>query len=247
MDSCQSLPISSIQNVFEAGTGAVRSNDLAKARWDLISGASTRWLVNSSTLVDYRSTPVTLVNEAIDYAHRFLGCEHESDDTWINRLSLLGRGWWKLAAAIQILDSTPEQLELLNQRVSEDKHYPYWALRRLAYTCHEGMVKYAAHNWLHGFQVSDLMNHGIHHMTRWTNGFGIRTWGEKAKDNILNIHGVPIEIEDELGHSMWSFMGTHHMMHFRSNDMCQFLLGQNYSITPKISEMHDKHASRKKA
>jgi hypothetical protein len=253
MDSCHISPNSFTlpTNVFEAGTGAVRSADLVGARWDLISGAATRTLRDSSSLYYYNYPPVSLVNEAIDYGQRFLGCEHEGDDTYDNRISLLGEGWFRLAAAIQVLDATSDQLELLKTRVSslgcDGRHYPYWALRRLAFTCDEGAKKYAEENWLHGFQVKSLMKHGIHHMIRWTNGFGIKVWGEKPKDKIPDIRGNFIDYEDELGHSMWSFMAATHMMLFRSSDMCEFLLGQNYTLTDEIKKMHQEHASRRNA
>lgn len=213
-------------NVYEAGTGAVRSNDLAVERWDLLSGAACRQLYLASGTEEYDQNPLSLVGEAINFAQAFLGFDATFRP---ERLDILTRGWWKLAAAIQLLDMD-EGVGALKARLAvvdiSGRHYPYYALRRAATTCHEGAVKYAEENWHHGFQIKSLANHAIPHMISWSNG-------RKTGD-------------DELGHAMWGFMAMTHMWLFRQ-DMCSLLLGKNYTITEELQKMHDEHASRRTA
>jgi hypothetical protein len=223
------------ETVHEEGTGAVRSNDLAAERWDLISGAAVRELHNVGVLDSYEFSPMALVGLAADYAWRFLGYRETNQlppfwqDKPQGREELLARGWWCLASAIQLIDGGKDigghiQSRMSGYGSSDQRHYPYHALRRLATTCDEGAKKYAEENWLHGFKVKGLLNHGIRHMAKWTNG-----------DNS----------EDHLGHSMWSFMASVHMWMFRRADMCPLLLGPDYSITEELEAYHADHASRR--
>jgi hypothetical protein len=149
--------------VHEEGTGAVRSNDLAVERWDLISGVALSLLPPSMSLARYDLKPIELVNDAVANLYNFLG----------------------------------------NVTTNED---------RLDWVRHEGATKYGEHNWLHGFHVAGLANHGIRHMVRWTNG-------DRS--------------EDHLGHTMWSFMTITHMYTHRP-DMCTLLLGVDYTLTDEI-------------
>lgn len=222
--------------VHEEGTGAVRSNEIGAERWDLISGAAVRQLYDVGVLDAYEFSPMANVGLAIDYGWRFLG-HHETNQPppfWrtkiYDRIEFLARGWWSLASAIQLIDGGPEIGKIVRQQLTgfgsvDQRHYPYFALRRLATTCDEGAKKYAEENWLHGFKIKGLLNHGLRHMAKWTNGD---------------------TSEDHLGHSMWSFMASIHMWMFRRDDMCPLLLGSDYSMTEEIEAMHAEHASRRK-
>lgn len=208
-------------NVHEEGTGAVRSNDLATERWDLISGVTLVHLKQAMNLARYERDPRELVERSVERMWDFLGYIDAK------RLEWLADGWACLATAIQLLDMQPGEFEALKSSIGEgsEEHYPYYAIRRLSTTCHEGAEKYAEHNWLHGFQVGGLANHGLRHLTRWTNGS---------------------RLEDDLGHTMWSFMAIFHMMKYRP-DMQARLVGPNYTITDELRKYHQEHASRRNA
>src|SRR4051794_3401618 len=125
-------------NLYESGTGAVRSNDLAQERWDLLSGAACRQLMVAMDRKRYRYHPLSLVEQSIDCMQRFLGFEGE------DRLELLREGWACLATAVQLLDMEEGELRNLEHRLDgREAHYPYYAMRRIATTCEEGARKYA--------------------------------------------------------------------------------------------------------
>ena len=86
--------------MYEAGTGAVRSTDLKLERWDLLSGAAFRQLVpEMENICPGGETVRELVNEAADCMWRFLGnCTQTGGD----RISHLTRGWAWLAAAMEV-------------------------------------------------------------------------------------------------------------------------------------------------
>lgn len=224
-----------MSNVFEAGTGAVRSNDLALERWDLLSGAACSELHTAMNIDFYDLDPRGLVERSVTSLGRFLG--HASGE---HRVAPLIEGWAQLATAIQLLDAPPEELRTLKGSLETDQyHYPFYAMRRLAKTCCEGATKYAEENWHNGFELKSLANHAIAHMISWTNGRMplSQFWKDKSGKAL---------VEDELGHAMWGFQAMTHTWLFRK-DKCNLLLGQNYSITEELKKYHDEHASRRNA
>lgn len=66
-------------------------------------------------------------------------------------------------------------------------------LKRLAATCHEGVIKYDAGNYLKGIPCSNLLNHAYAHLEKWKTGDSS---------------------EDHLGHAVWNLMA---IMHFETH------------------------------
>lgn len=215
-------------NVHEAGTGAVRSTDGASERWDLMSGFAVDELCHNMDTSLYGMPVLDLINLAIQGAWEFLG---HTNTRGRNRSWHLVRAWKHLAVAIQTLDMPEDGIEALiqtlttHQVLDKSHHYPYYALRRLATTCDEGAKKYAEENWHNGFQIKSLLSRGIRHMVKWTNG-------DRS--------------EDHLGHAMWGFMASVHTWQYRYDDMCKYLLGSDYTITPELEKYHAEHASRRR-
>jgi hypothetical protein len=208
-------------NVHEAGTGAVRSIEVANERWDLMSGYALKRIKNVSSLEPYRNTPLELFDWAIDICHEFLGGQRSGNP--------LEHAAFNVMVGISILDH-PSCYRELQARLDQDehmskfRHLPYWGLVRLATTCDEGATKYAEENWLHGFQVKSLLNHAIRHLRKWICGD---------------------DTEDHLGHSLWNIVAAVHMFNLRP-DMRDLLLGPNWTITDEIQRYHDQHASRRR-
>lgn len=201
-----------MDKIHEEGTGAVRSADLSIARWDLISWAAVTELRDSMELILYKDTPTNLINTAIDYLGFYLA-DTPRDHPTHTRLYWVKRGWACLATAIQLLDMKSGELKTLGIFLNGvQRHFPYYALRRMAITCNEGATKYGEHNWLHGFHVTGLANHAFNHLCLWGSGDCS---------------------EDHLGHTMWGFMAITHM-HLYRPDMCNMLLGPNYTLTEEI-------------
>jgi hypothetical protein len=206
-------------NVSEAGTGAVRSNDLAVERWDLISWPAIDYLVKGHHKELYGMNPGHLVGLSIRSIRDFLSGDGSVSD--------LGRGWACLAAAIQQIDlPNTTAYDAWMQSLAKNSGWailPYFALQRLSTTCHEGAVKYGEHNWLYGFPITNLLNHALRHLIKWTNGD--RT-------------------EDHLGHTMWGFMASVHMYEYRP-DMCKGLLGPGMTHTHDITKALEAHAAHR--
>lgn len=206
--------------VSEVSTGAVRSPDLAKEEWQLISWHAVELLADTmKEFKQYALTPDDMVANSAFHVGQFLAG---------NGLDHLKKGWAYLAVAIQKQDSADFNNWAVNaMQRQKDIHsfafLPYHALKHLATTCHEGAVKYGHHNWLYGFPVSGLCNHLVAHLIKWLNGD--RT-------------------EDHLGHCMWGFMASIHMF-MKRPDMCEDLLGQNYQITKNIENQLREHACRR--
>ena len=198
--------------MYEAGTGAVRSTDLKLERWDLLSGAAFRQLVpEMENICPGGETVLELVNEATDCMFRFLGnCTQTGGD----RISHLTRGWAWLAAAMEV-EAGVEYLKV--------PRYPLILASRTAKACQEGCVKYGEENWHNGFRLKILCNHALKHMVRFTNG---------------------VVEDDELGHASWGFMASLHMLLYRP-DMCDLLLGPDYTITDELRTYHKSHLSRR--
>lgn len=172
-------------DMYQAGTGAVRSSDLKKERWDLLSGAALFELRKAMGQIDPSGeTAMELVEEAAYYMWAFLG-NHIGDSGCENRLELLVSGWAFLAYAMDVEAGRQYPMQ---------KRYPLEALRRTAMASKEGEVKYGEENWLNGFRVKTLCNHALRHMVRYANG---------------------VVEDDELGHASWGFMTAVHMMLFR--------------------------------
>jgi hypothetical protein len=199
--------------MYQAGTGAVRSSDLKKERWDLLSYAAFQHL--APVMGDVNPAGATardLVNEAIGFMGAFLG--HRKDMGFQTRSDLLIRGWAHLAAAMEIEEGVA---------YLQAPRYPLVAMRRTAMACQEGCVKYGEENWLNGFRVKILCNHAMRHKVRYVND---------------------VIADDELGHASWGYMASVHMLIYRP-DMCDLLLGPDYTITDELKEYHKNHLSRK--
>jgi hypothetical protein len=171
--------------MYQAGTGAVRSSDLKEERWDLLSGAALRHLRDAMPMiVPDGETPRDLAAEAADYMWRFLGHDLNASGCR-DRFTLLTKGWAWLAAAMEAEEGVP---------FVKVARYPLVALRRTAMASKEGEVKYGEENWLNGFRLKVLCNHALRHLVRYDNGV--------------------IE-DDELGHASWGFMASVHMVLYR--------------------------------
>ena len=183
--TCGSVVPPQTVEMYQAGTGAVRSSDLKKERWDLLSGAALRQLKCAMGLVRPGVADAKwLVEEAADHMWRYLGWETGGTPVRC-RFDLLSRGWAWLALAIEAEEGVAH---------IEGPRYPMAAVRRTAMAAKEGGVKYGEENWLNGFRLKILCNHALRHMVRHTNGI--------------------IE-DDELGHASWGFMAATHMILFR--------------------------------
>lgn len=171
--------------MYQAGTGAVRSSDLKKERWDLLSGAALRQLKYAMGLVSPGDADAKwLVEEAAEYMWRYLG--YETGGTTVRvRFDLLTQGWAWLALAMEAEEGVA---------YIPGPRYPFTAVRRMAMASKEGEVKYGEENWLNGFRVKVLCNHALRHMVRFANG---------------------VVEDDELGHASWGFMAAVHMNLFR--------------------------------
>lgn len=205
----------------ESPTGAVRSNDLAKERWDLISGTAMRQLSQATSADLEKCSVPQLINYAIDSVYEFLGYDIRYPDPAIKwdldkstRQERLVRAWACLCAAIKIVDTC----HLDPKEVTRDYVPPYYGLRACARACAEGVVKYGEENWHNGFRTKEVLNHALAHMIKWLNGF---------------------REEDDLGHASWNLMVALHNMECRP-DLNDLLLGPEYQITDEIKAYHDK-------
>lgn len=171
--------------MYQAGTGAVRSSDLKKERWDLLSGAALRRLKEAMGLVSPGDQSAKgLVELAADYLWRYLG--YDANGTGVrDRFELLTKGWAWLALAMEAEEGVA---------YIPGARYPMVAVRRMAMACKEGETKYGEENWHNGFRVKILANHSLRHMVRFSNG---------------------VVEDDELGHACWGFMAAVHMNLFR--------------------------------
>jgi len=167
----------------------------------------------------YDQTLQHLFNKVITNTYGFLSGEGD-------RSARLGLAGASLATIIQKQDFEGNIQEwLYEHKGAVERHkgelpyffLPYYALQRLASTLKEGQVKYGEHNWTNGFPIEDILNHGIKHIHRYLNC---------NRD------------EDHLGHAMFAYMASNHMYKYRP-DMCKYLLGQEYTITREIKELHD--------
>lgn len=211
-------------SIRQESTGAMRSSDLDKERWDLLSGIAIRGLETVRQIDLSHYLPGNLVDKSIEFMWRFLGHDMSMIDytsmQWPsssdshNQMSLLYRGWWCLAIAIQKIDD--EGRDVRHDAIPYA--LPYHAFRRLSRACAEGVTKYGEENWHNGFRTKEVANHAISHMVKWTNGFND---------------------EDDLGHAMWNYMVAAHNMTAR-RDLNDLLLGENYSITDELKEYHDR-------
>lgn len=206
------------EEVSEAGTGAVRSTDLAKERWELMSGSAIDELAAAmARFHDFSMEIFELVAKSRWYLGRFLGG---------NGMDELGNGWACLNVALQKQDSEQgEYDDWVVQTITRQMHpsnqvrydlLPFHGLKHIATTNNEGSIKYGIHNWYHGFQVLDLCNHTDRHLAKWLNG---------------------CRKENHLGHCNWGFMTPMHMLKHRP-DMCLMLLGSNWTLTEEIKENH---------
>lgn len=199
--------------MYQAGTGAVRSSDLKKERWDLLSYAAFQHVVPMFGIVDLTGVPArTLVNEAIGFMGAFLG--NQTMPGFENRTDILLRGWTHLCAAMEAEEGVA---------YIREARYPLVGMRRSAEACQEGCTKYGEENWHNGFRLKILCNHALKHMVRYVNG---------------------VIADDELGHACWGFMASVHMLIYRP-DMCDLLLGPDYTITEELKTYHQNHLSRK--
>jgi hypothetical protein len=199
--------------MYAAGTGAVRSSDLKKERWDLLSYAAFQHLVPVFGTLDLAGTPArNLVNEAITFMGAFLGNQEVPGFT--HRNDLLLHGWAYLCAAMEAEEGVA---------YIQAPRYPLVGMRRTAMACQEGCVKYGEENWHNGFRLKILCNHAQRHKVRYVND---------------------VVEDDELGHASWGYMASIHMLIYRP-DMCDLLLGPNYTITDELREYHKNHLSRK--
>lgn len=207
-------------NVHEAGTGAVRSIDVAEERWDLMSWYALGRVYDISCQGPYQFSTRTLIDHGIEFLGKFLAGQRDNQP--------LERAAFRVLVAISVMDHPQVVSELQEHQgpcsTSAQKHIPYWGLVHYATTCHEGATKYGEHNWLHGFQVGSLCNHALRHLCKWN--VGDRT-------------------EDHLGHASWNILSAIHMFNLRP-DMRNLLLGEYYQITPEIQAYHDEHASRRR-
>lgn len=207
--------------MYQAGTGAVRSSDLKKERWDLLSGAALDELHDAMDWVDPEDfSAEDLAGKAAEYMWRFLGFNtantagKDAHCDLVERIDLLTRGWAWLACAIEADEKIPFRKGL---------RYPLAAIRRTAMASEEGCRKYGEENWLNGFRVKILANHALRHLIRYHNG---------------------VVEDDELGHASWGFMAATHMVLYRP-DMCDLLAGPEYTITDELKEYHKNHLSRR--
>lgn len=207
-------------NVFEAGTGAVRSTEATDERWDLMTGFGIRRVRRVANFADYDTHPIALLHQADDLIGQWLGGQREDDE--------LENAAFKIMVAASLIDHPTCKAELTARfdalGFKGQAHLPYWGMVRLSTTHHEGAVKYGEENWHHGFTVKSLCNRTLRHLKKWVAG-----------DNT----------EDHLGHAMWNVVAAIHMFH-KHPEMAKLLLGENWSITPELQDYHDRHASRRK-
>lgn len=190
--------------ISEISTGAIRSTDLKSERWDLIS------IYALNRLEMY-------INEEISYdidKLLNLSWKHIYDYLWGRReCDHLGLGFRDLFIATDLF--------YCNKCCTEKHMYklPYHPMQLLAQTCDEGAKKYGHHNWLYGFPIEQLLNHGIKHIVK-----------------IINVHTD----ENHWGHALWAFMAAIHMEETRP-DMCLNLLGPNGTLTDHLKEQLQEH------
>ena len=94
-------------------------------------------------------------------------------------------------------------------------------LRRVAETCHEGMVKYGAFNWEKGMPIGDLLNHAIKHAYMYLSG-------DRS--------------EDHLGHAAWGFLAACHMEELRQDLDHQLRSAPLVRVAPKQEATKQAHS-----
>jgi hypothetical protein len=163
-----------MEEVYEAGTGAVRSKDILGTRYDLISGFALGKLAETYTHPPIFETDNLDVNLGFATMHLY-------DFLGGNGVEKLLQGWYHLCEAIALVDQ-----EKGTNTAEGWTRIPFAAMKRLASTCAEGAEKYGDHNWLYGFQVTSLCNNTAKHLFDYNSGnrdedhLGHACWGFHA-------------------------------------------------------------------
>ena len=167
------LPANNVQSdeIYESGTGSVRSKDIIGYRYDLISGFALGKLAETYLLKPHFYTDNF-------NCHMGFATLHLYDFLGGNGGEKLLQGWFHLCEAIVLLDD-PSCRRTGNGWAK----IPHAAMKRLAATCQEGAIKYGDHNWLYGFQVTSLCNNTAKHLFQFNSGnteedhLGHSMWG----------------------------------------------------------------------
>lgn len=216
--------------VSVADAGAVRSKDADDFRYDLITPIGLE-VVSCYASEYYRGLSESGVNDEGGFAESAVsGALHSireflSDGSDRTREDHLADAFMEVGWAVDFIESGDSDRfdEYLDRFKDLTPGYYYYqaippsAIRAVARAAKEGSAKYGDHNWLKGFPVSDLLNHGEKHLWDWIEG-------DRS--------------EDHLGHALWNILAAIHSYkqwpHLNRGTLCG----------PKFTPPADKEVAR---